>query len=87
MYVVTREWHCDLDRKAPTCWYTLYFSESKEKAEKFMSQIDMRLEGYNELYLCKIPIEDEIDYISWEKYVISTRNRPKERDYIDYSSE
>ena len=71
-YFVTREWECDIDRKAPANWYVLFVSHNIEKAMKYANKIvDDTNNEYDKLFVCKVSLNEEIDYLSWEKYVVA----------------
>jgi hypothetical protein len=70
LYIVTRTWSPDFDQ-CSTTWYVLFISKDYEKALKYYkSDSDFKLEGDGKLYLCKIPIDKELDVIQWEQYII-----------------
>lgn len=47
-----------------------FISLDKQKAKQYM----LKNKEYEILYLCKIAIDEELEIISWEKYVINTSN-------------
>ena len=71
-YFVTREWNCDLDRKAPANWYVLYISNDFNKALKYANELLNNDSGeWDKLFVCKVPYEKEIDFIKWENYKVA----------------
>ena len=73
LYMVTRSWNCDLDRKAPATWYTMFISSDIDKARQYMNQV--YLEEFMKVYLCEVPIDTKLEFIDWEQYVIEKRRR------------
>lgn len=83
LYMVTRSWNCDLDRKAPAVWYTMFISLNIEKARQYMNQV--YLEEFIKVYLCEVPIDINLEIIDWEQYVIEKReNVPERTPYYRY---
>ena len=70
IYVVVREWNCDLDRKAPACWYTLFMSNEFKTAVKFANNYSCV--DSNVVHVCKVPLEEDLDIVGWEKYICHT---------------
>lgn len=70
LYVVTRGWISDLDKK-DTTWYYLFVSLDQDKAKEYLEKERQNgdWDGEN-LYLCKVPLDVQLDFVCWEKYVI-----------------
>ena len=73
IYVVTRTYSCDLDR-ITTTWYTLFMSFDFDKAKNYLDNVDM--EEFSKIYLCEVPLDTNLDIISWEKYIVTGRTHP-----------
>ena len=70
-YVVSRERVKNFDDK-DTNWYTLFISCDKEKAERFLAEVNI-YEYETDLHLCFIPLDAKLDIVFWKKYIINTR--------------
>ncbi len=73
VYVVTRTYSCDLD-SSTTTWYTLFMSFDFDKAKNYLDNVDM--EEFSKIYLCEVPLDTNLDIISWEKYIVTGRTHP-----------
>lgn len=70
LYIVARVYEYSLDKK-DTTWYTLFISLDFKTAKNYLDNVDT--EEFRQVYLCEVPLNTELDIVSWRQYIVTGR--------------